>query len=81
MLVDSCELLVLVKETKKDLGDDTRIEEKGRQLSAAIIGLTVNKTLGYNALMLLKSTLMHARVSCLRYNLSFQHDVGTCSVG
>ena len=53
MLVDSCELLVLVKETKKDLGDDTRIEEKGRQLSAAIIGLTVNKTLGYNALMLL----------------------------
>ena len=53
MLEDSCELLVLVKETKKDLGDDTRIEEKGRQLSAAIIGLTVNKTLGYNALMLL----------------------------
>ena len=53
MLVDSCELLVLVKETKKDLDEDTRIEEKGRQLSAAIIGLTVNKTLGYNALMLL----------------------------
>ena len=53
MLVDSSELLVLVKETKKDLDEDTRIEEKGRQLSAAIIGLTVNKTLGYNALMLL----------------------------
>ena len=53
MLVDSCELLVLVKETKKDLDEDKRIEEKGRQLSAAIIGLTVNKTLGYNALMLL----------------------------
>ena len=53
MLVDSCELLVLVKETKKDLDEDTRIEEKGRQLSAAIIGLTVNKTLGYNALVLL----------------------------
>ena len=53
MLVDSCELLVLVKETKKDLDEDTRIEEKGRQLSAAIIGLTVNKTLGYNALMVL----------------------------
>ena len=53
MLVESCELLVLVKETKKDLDEDTRIEEKGRQLSAAIIGLTVNKTLGYNALMLL----------------------------
>ena len=53
MLVDSCELLVLVKETKKDLDEDTRIEEKGRQLSAAIFGLTVNKTLGYNALMLL----------------------------
>ena len=53
MLVDSCELLVLVKETKKDLDEDTRIEEKGRQLSAAIIGLTVNKTLGYNVLMLL----------------------------
>ena len=53
MLVDSCELLVLVKETKKDLDEDTWIEEKGRQLSAAIIGLTVNKTLGYNALMLL----------------------------
>ena len=53
MLEDSCELLVLVKETKKDLDEDTRIEEKGRQLSAAIIGLTVNKTLGYNALMLL----------------------------
>ena len=53
MLEDSCELLVLVKETKKDLGDDTRIEEKGRQLSAAIIGLTVYKALGYNALMLL----------------------------
>ena len=53
MLVDSCELLVLVKETKKDLDEDTRIEEKGRQLTAAIIGLTVNKTLGYNALMLL----------------------------
>ena len=53
MLVDSCELLVLVKETKKDLDEDTRIEEKGTQLSAAIIGLTVNKTLGYNALMLL----------------------------
>ena len=52
MLVDSCELLVLVKETKKDLDEDTRIE-KGRQLSAAIIGLTVNKSLGYNALMLL----------------------------
>ena len=53
MLEDSCELLVLVKETKKDLDEDTRIEEKGRQLTAAIIGLTVNKTLGYNALMLL----------------------------
>ena len=53
MSVDSCELLVLVKETKKDLDEDTRIEEKGRQLSAAIIGLTVNKTLGYNALVLL----------------------------
>ena len=99
------------------------------RLSAAIIGLTVNKTLGYNAshwcmqghntvlkvhssdtsryqerqqllrnflyyvaldfyhgihAMLkstLKSMLMHARVSCLRYNVSFQHDVGTCSVG
>ena len=53
MLVESCELLVLVKETEKDLDEDTPIEEKGRQLSAAIIGLTVNKTLGYNALMLL----------------------------
>ena len=31
MLVESCELLVLVKETKNDLGDDTRIEEKERQ--------------------------------------------------
>ena len=31
MLVESCELLVLVKETKKDLGDDTPIEEEGRQ--------------------------------------------------
>ena len=53
MLVESCELLVLVKETEKDLDEDTPIEEKGRQLSAAIIGLTVNKTLGYNSLMLL----------------------------
>ena len=53
MLEDSCELLVLVKETKKDLDEATRIEEKGRQLSAAIIGLTVNKILGYNALMVL----------------------------
>ena len=31
VLVESCELLVLSKETKKDLGDDTRIEEQGRQ--------------------------------------------------
>ena len=53
MLADSCERLLLVNETKTDLDEDTRIEEKGRQLSAAIIGLTVNKTLGYNALMLL----------------------------
>ena len=53
MLPESCERLVLVNETKTDLDEDTRIEEKGRQLSAAIIGLTVNKTLGYNALMLL----------------------------
>ena len=53
MLAESCERLVLVNETKTDLDEDTRIEEKGRQLSAAIIGLTVNKTLGYNALMLL----------------------------
>ena len=53
MLAESCERLLLVNETKTDLDEDTRIEEKGRQLSAAIIGLTVNKTLGYNALMLL----------------------------
>ena len=53
VLAESCERLVLVNETKTDLDEDTRIEEKGRQLSAAIIGLTVNKTLGYNALMLL----------------------------
>ena len=53
MLAESCERLVLVNETKTDLDEDTRIEEKGRQLSVAIIGLTVNKTLGYNALMLL----------------------------
>ena len=33
VLVDSCELLVLVKETKKDLDEDTRIEEKGRHIS------------------------------------------------
>ena len=31
VLVESCLLLVLVKETKKDLGDDRRTEEKGRQ--------------------------------------------------
>ena len=53
VLAESCERLVLVIETKTDLDEDTLIEEKGRQLSAAIIGLTVNKTLGYNALMLL----------------------------
>lgn len=42
MLAESCELLV--KETKTDLDENTRIEEKGRQLSATIIGLTLNKT-------------------------------------